>query len=230
MLTERPIPFIVETAGATAIALDFETASASPGAVCSVGLAWIGGDGRVTHTAHRLVRPRDMRFAPMNIAVHGIQPHDVEHEPEFPGIWDDLLPHLEATPLLLAHNAPFDIGVLRDVLDAYALPWPSLRFLCTVKIARAQWPDLPDHKLPTVAGHLGLELQHHAADSDAAACAGIALGAMAESGATGLDDLLPRLGIQAGKLEPGYHEPCTSASQRRAALRRQRLPAWLRQR
>src|SRR3546814_21140868 len=78
-----------------------------------------------------------MRFAPMNIAIHGIQPHDFEHEPEFPGIWDELLPHLEATPLLLAHNAPFDIGVLRDVLTAYGLPWPSLRFPCPVKLARA---------------------------------------------------------------------------------------------
>jgi DNA polymerase-3 subunit epsilon len=227
MLIERPIPSVAAAMGATAIALDFETASASPGAVCSVGLAWIGG-GRITHTAHRLVRPRDMRFHPMNIAIHGIQPHDVEHEPEFPGLWDELLPHLEQTPLLLAHNAPFDIGVLRDVLDAYGLPWPTLRFLCTVKVARAQWPDLPDHKLPTVAGHLGLELQHHAADSDAAACAGIALGALAASAAADLDALLSRLGLEAGRLEPGYHQPCTSASQRRAALRRQRLPRWLR--
>src|SRR3546814_17668576 len=79
----------------SAIALDFETASAAPGAVCSVGLAWISSAGRVTHRAHRLVRPRDMRFAPMNIAIHGIQPHDVEHEPDFPGLWDELLPHLE---------------------------------------------------------------------------------------------------------------------------------------
>src|SRR3546814_18381881 len=80
MLTEKPIPAIAETAGTTAIALDFETASAAPGAVCSVGLAWISSAGRVTHKAHRLVRPRDMRFAPMNIAIHGIKPHDVEHE------------------------------------------------------------------------------------------------------------------------------------------------------
>src|SRR3546814_12040009 len=86
MLTEKPIPAIAETAGTTAIALDFETASAAPGAVCSVGLAWISSAGRVTHRAHRLVRPRDMRFAPMNLAIPGIQPHDVAHEPEFPGI------------------------------------------------------------------------------------------------------------------------------------------------
>src|SRR3546814_11225035 len=84
MLTEKPIPAIAETAGTTAIALDFETASAAPGAVCSVGLAWIGAESRVTHRAHRLVRPRDMRFAPMNIAIHGIQHPDVEHEPDFP--------------------------------------------------------------------------------------------------------------------------------------------------
>jgi len=229
MLTETPIPTLADTAGATAIALDFETASASPGAVCSVGLAWIGGDRRVTHTAHRLVRPADMRFDAMNIAIHGIHPHHVEHEPEFPGLWDELLPHLEAVPLLLAHNAPFDIGVLRAVLTHYRLPWPALSYLCTVKIARAQWPDLPNHKLSTVADHLGLDLQHHTADSDAAACAGIALAAIHETaGAAGIGDILPRLGIRPGRLEPGYHEPCTSSGERRAAFRRQRLPAWLR--
>ncbi|WP_341704849.1 3'-5' exonuclease [Ferrovibrio sp.] len=228
MLTEQPIPPIAATAGSIAIALDFETASAAPGAVCSAGLAWIGADRRVTHTAHRLVRPHDMRFHPMNVAIHGIRPHDVEFEPEFPGLWDELLPHLEQTPLLLAHNAGFDIGVLRAALKLYGIEPPRLAYLCTVKIARAQWPDLPDHRLPTVAGHLGLELRHHAADSDAAACAGIALAAMAAQEKATLDESLPALGIRPGRLETGYHEPCSSSPERRAAFRRHRLPPWLR--
>ncbi len=227
MLVQQAIPAVDAVPGATAIALDFETASQSPGSICSVGLAWIA-DGQVARTAHCLVRPHDMRFDPWHVSIHGIQPHDVEFEPEFPSVWEELLPHLEATPLLLAHNAPFDIGVLRAALKHYDLAQPTLSYLCTVKIARAAWPDLPNHKLPTVAEHIGFELRHHAADSDAAACAGIALRAMMDAGSSDLMALLPRFGIRPGRLEPGYHEACSSAAERRTAFRRHRPPPWLR--
>lgn len=227
MLIQQAIPSLDEVAGATAIALDFETASSSAGSICSIGLAWIVGD-HVSRTAHCLVRPHDMRFNPWHVRIHGIQPHDVEFEPEFPSIWDELLPHLEAVPLLLAHNAPFDIGVLCAALTHYGLPWPSLSYFCTVKVARAAWPELSDHKLSTVARHIGSELRHHVADSDAAACAAITLRALADRGMTHTDAIPQRLGIMPGRLAPGYHEACSTSESRRAALRRNRMPAWLR--
>lgn len=227
MHEQLQIPSLETVAGATAIALDFETASGSSGSICSIGLAWIR-EGQVCHVAHRLIRPHDMQFHPSYIAIHGIYPYHVEHEPEFPAIWDELLPHLEAVPMLLAHNAPFDIGVLRSALTHYGQPWPSLSYLCTVKIARAAWPQLENHKLSTVAAHLGLELRHHAADSDAAACAGIALRAMADRGHADLQAALTQFGIKAGRLEPGYHEACSTISERATFRSRQRLPRWLR--
>lgn len=223
------IPGLDATAGATAIALDFETASGTPGNICSVGLAWIR-DGQVSHVAHRLVRPHDMRFAPSFIGIHGIYPYHVEDEPEFPAIWDELLPHLEAAPLLIAHNAGFDIGVLRAALTHYGQPWPTLNYLCTVKIARAAWPGLEQgYGLANMAAHLGLELRHHAADSDAAACAGIALRAAAEAGVADILEALPRWSIKPGRLEPDYHESCTTLRDRASQRGRARLPRWLRQ-
>lgn len=227
MLVARAIPSLEAVAGATAIALDFETASSSGGSICSVGLAWIG-NGRVLQTAHRLVRPHDMRFNPWHSAIHGIHAYHVEDEPEFPAIWDELLPHLEAVPMLLAHNAPFDIGVLRAALTRYGQPWPSLSFFCTVKLARAAWPDLENHKLSTVARHIGCELQHHLADSDAAAAAQIMLCAMSEADIGDLQALLARYGIRPGRLAPDYHEACSTLSDRAGQRRHQRLPAWLR--
>ncbi len=223
-LRQIAIPDLAEVSGASAIALDFETANTLPGGICSIGLAWIR-EGRVSHVAHRLVRPRDMQFNGFHIAIHGIEPRHVEDEPEFPGIWDELLPHLEAAPLLLAHNAGFDIGVLRDSLSAYGIAWPVLSYLCTVKIARATWPELENHKLSTVAAHIGFDLRHHAADSDAAACASIALRA---ANGEPLVQMLPAWGITAGRLEPGYHESCSAARERRREFRRARLPPWLR--
>ena len=228
MHEQLQIPSLAETAGATAIALDFETASGTPGSICAIGLAWIR-DGQVSHVAHRLVRPHDMRFLPGFIGIHSIYPYHVEHEPEFPAIWDELLPHLEAVPLLLAHNAPFDIGVLRAALRHYGQPWPTLNYLCTVKIARAVWPGLEGYGLANMATHLGLELRHHAADSDAAACAGIAVRAATEAGVADLMEALPRWSIKAGRLEPDYHESCTTLRDRAKARSRARIPRWLRQ-
>lgn len=223
MHADLPIPSLDDTIGTSAIALDFETASTAPGGICALGLAWIR-DGAVSHVAHRLVRPHDMRFDAMNVRIHGIRPEHVEAAPEFPAVWDELRPHLDG-PLLLAHNAPFDIGVLRAALAFHDLPWPSLSFACTVQLARAAWPELPNHKLGTVAAHIGFDLRHHAADSDAAACAEIALRA---AGDAPLDAALAQFGIQPGRLEPGYHQACTSAFQRRSAWRRSRPPPWLR--
>lgn len=228
MHVQIQLPSLAETAGATAIALDFETASGTPGSICAIGLAWIR-DGQVSHVAHRLVRPHDMRFAPSFIGIHGIYPYHVEHEPEFPAVWDELLPHLEAAPLLLAHNAPFDIGVLRAALKHYRQPWPTLSYLCTVKIARAAWPGLEGYGLANMATHLGLELRHHAADSDAAACAGIAVRAATEAGVVNIMEALPRWSIKPGRLEPDYHESCTTLRERARQRGRARIPRWLRQ-
>lgn len=227
MHVQIQLPSLAETAGATAIALDFETASGTPGSICAIGLAWIR-NGQISHVAHRLVRPHDMRFAPSFIGIHGIYPYHVEHEPEFPAIWDELLPHLEAVPLLLAHNAPFDIGVLRAALKQYGQAWPSLSYLCTVKIARAVWPGLEGYGLAHMAAHLGLELRHHAADSDAAACAGIAVRAASEAGVSNIMEALPHWSIKAGRLEPDYHESCTTLRDRAQARGRARIPRWLR--
>ena len=57
-----------------------------------------------------------------------------------------------------------------------ALPMTGLPFLCTVKLARATWNLYPT-KLPDVCRHLGLDLDHHDAASDANACARIVVAA-----------------------------------------------------
>ena len=57
-------------------AIDFETANESRTSACALGVAWIEG-GRVVATEEHLIRPREMRFLSMNIAIHGIRPEDV---------------------------------------------------------------------------------------------------------------------------------------------------------
>jgi DNA polymerase-3 subunit epsilon len=73
-----------------------------------------------------------LKFDGMNISIHGIRPEDVKDEPEFPEVWAELAPHLTGTTVL-AHNASFDMSVLRATLDLYGLVCRSCPILCTVK-------------------------------------------------------------------------------------------------
>ncbi|WP_336487144.1 3'-5' exonuclease [Methylobacterium nigriterrae] len=176
----------------TILAIDFETANERRDSACAVGLAWIEGN-RVVRRESRLIRPPELRFAPGNIRVHGILPADVRGEPEFPAVMAEFLADLEGG-LILAHNAPFDLGVLRAGLAAYGLPVPAFSYLCTLQIARQVFPDPAGCGLGKVAARLGIRFEHHDAGEDAYACAEIALAAVQETGAedvAGLPRVLP---------------------------------------
>lgn len=176
-----------------AIAIDFETANEQRWSPCAVGLAWIE-DGAVTRRAYRLIRPPEMRFAPGNIRVHGIHPVDVEREPDFPAVMDEFWPDLTGT-LILAHNAPFDIGVICATLARYGRAVPDLAYLCTRDIARRAWPAEPSFGLAAMAARIGLTFQHHHAEHDAYACARVALAAALDHGTDRISVLADRLAL-----------------------------------
>ncbi|UKJ73672.1 3'-5' exonuclease [Azospirillum brasilense] len=189
-----------------AVAIDFETANESRTSACSIGVAWIE-DGRVVETEEHLIRPREMRFNPFNTAVHGLRAEDVAGAPEFPEVWHRFARRLDGR-LVLAHNASFDISVLRHTLDDYGLVWPACSYLCTVVLARRAWPQLAAHKLNYLADHLGIALDHHRAGSDAEACGRIALAATSVLGLERLADIAAATGITFGQLAPGGYSPC----------------------
>ena len=107
-----------------AIAIDFETANEQRASPCAVGLAWIE-DGAVTRRAYRLIRPPEMRFSPGNIRIHGIRAADVVDADDFPAVMAEFLDDLAGT-LVLAHNAPFDMGVIAATFEVYGRPPPRL--------------------------------------------------------------------------------------------------------
>ena len=91
---------------------------------------------------------------------------------------------------MVAHYAVFDTRVLRSLLKTYHLEKPQASYACTVEISRRVWPDLPNHKLDTVAGYLGYSFHHHQALDDARACAYIVLKAAEIVGASSMEELL----------------------------------------
>ena len=76
----------------------------------------------VVATTHRLIQPPGNQYAQGNIHVHGIYPEDTEHAPDFLTVWQELHPML-AGKALIAHNARFDMSVIKASLAAYGDPY-----------------------------------------------------------------------------------------------------------
>ena len=200
------------------VAIDFETANEQRSSACALGLVVVRG-GTVVERASWLIRPPELRFNRCNIYVHGIRPVDVAGEPTFEQLWPAVSAYLEGN-VVVAHNASFDMGVLRGVLDAYDIPHPHLPYACTRHISRRAWPELPRHGLAAVSAYLGFAFTHHVALQDALACAEIARRACLLLGTPSLPALLERLELSPAFLYPsvGSAGPATNPrprSQRR---------------
>lgn len=155
------------------VALDFETANRRPESACAIGVVRVE-QGRIVAREHHLIQPPDDWFE--FSYLHGISFEDVRTAPRFPEAWQLVRPLFDAVDFVAAHNAPFDSNVLAASCDYYGLPNPGFSFVCTVRLARQQFGIFPT-KLPLVCEHLGIDLSHHNALSDAEACARIVLAA-----------------------------------------------------
>tara|TARA_R110001606_G_scaffold71247_9_gene163273 strand:- start:25 stop:912 length:888 start_codon:yes stop_codon:yes gene_type:complete len=201
-----------------AVAIDFETANEKRASPCSIGLAWIN-NGIIEAVEHHYIRPPGMRFSSFNVAFHGIGPDQVRNADEFPDVLALLAPRL-AGRVVLAHNASFDVSVVRNTCDHYGLSYPAFDYLCTVNVARAVWPDLPTAKLNDVCHHLGIEFRHHDAAEDARACASVAISAAQIVNATCFPSMAAATGISMGQLRHGDYSPCSSAAPYRRKMTR----------
>jgi len=184
-------------------AIDFETANQRRDSACQLAAVVVRG-GQIVDRQMWLIRPKPFYFSPRNIDVHGIRPEAVAQKPEFGELWKDIGPYVQAD-CLVAHNAPFDIGVLTGCLNAHDVTVPSLHFTCTRLIARAAWPGQSGYGLKRIADWLGIQFRHHDALEDSVACARILLAAAATAGATTLDQLEEKLSLSRGIVnEDGY--------------------------
>lgn len=151
------------------LALDFETADYGRDSACALGLAMIE-DGQIARTHAVLIRPPRKYFQFTDI--HGITWEHVKHKPTFAEYWNELEVWFNRADFLVAHNAPFDRGVLRACCGNAGIAAPIQPFLCTVQLSRKLW-HLKPAALPNVCAHFGIPLNHHDAGSDTLACASI---------------------------------------------------------
>lgn len=177
-------------------AIDFETANSSPASACSVGLVRVR-DGRIVATAGWLIRPPagHDEFQEWNTKIHGIRAHDVLDA----ATWSDQFDRLCAfagADVLVAHNAGFDLNVLRRASEATGGDCPPYRSLCSLQVARKTY-ELDSYRLPKAAEAAGFTgFSHHDALADALACAHIIIDAARRHGASDVFSLADALALR----------------------------------
>lgn len=170
-------------------AIDFETANSSSASACSVGLVKVRS-GRVVDRASWFIQPPlgFDSFSEWNIRIHGIRETDVVGA----ATWAEQLPDLVAFAdgdHMVAHNAGFDMGVISAACTATMLDVPSLRYLCSLQLARKTY-NLDSYRLPVAAMAAGFEdFNHHDAAADAEACAAIVVHAAKRHDAASIEHL-----------------------------------------
>lgn len=189
-------------------AIDFETANEKRNSACSIGITRVEND-EIIEEKYYLIKPPEMRFLPQNIWIHNIYPEDVENAKNFDKIWPEIKNYLEEE-LVIAHNAAFDLSVLRNLLDTYNIEYPYLRYACTVILSQNHIEDVKNHKLNTLAEYVGHNFKHHHAGEDALACAEIMLYICKNVGINDLLTLNLKGGLTLGELYPGGYTPCSS--------------------
>jgi DNA polymerase-3 subunit epsilon len=176
-------------------AIDFETANGFRGSPCSVGLTKVRG-GRIVEEASWLMRPprNHDHFDYHNVRIHGISAADVAGQPRFGELFAEIGAFI-GDDVLAAHNAAFDLGVIRSALEVSGLPGPAYDYVCTVMLSRRCY-SLVSNSLPFAAEEAGVPLvKHHDAAEDARACAGILIDIARRNGANSLAELYLSLGL-----------------------------------
>lgn len=155
------------------VAIDFETANKNMTSACSVGIA-IVKNNQITDIKEWYIKPTPFHFDYYNTKVHGITGEDVKNSPTFKELWNEIYSYIQDNTLV-AHNAPFDMSVLKHLVEFYDLDAPCYEYFCSCELSRNVWSEFENHKLGTVCKNLDINLNHHNAASDAAGCAQIVL-------------------------------------------------------
>lgn len=182
-------------------AIDFETANSKSASACSVGLVRVR-DGVVVERESWLIRPPESvgEFLSFNIKIHGITPEMVIDAHDWVEQFDRMHNFIGAD-VVVAHNASFDMGVIKGACAETVLPTPKYRYLCSVQVARKTY-DLDSYRLPFAAAAAGFaEFEHHDAMADAEACAAIISDAALRFEAPTVEALAKATGVKINTLK-----------------------------
>jgi DNA polymerase-3 subunit epsilon len=175
----------------TFVVVDLETTGGAPGssAVTEIGAVKVRG-GEVIGEFQTLVNPC-VGIPPFIAVLTGITDPMVAAAPTISAALPAFLEFAHGS-VLVAHNAPFDLGFLRAGCAALGLPWPAFRHVDTAVLARRilNRDESPNCKLATLARLFQAGTQPcHRALADARATVDVLHGLLERVGNLGVQSL-----------------------------------------
>lgn len=149
------------------LAIDFETANEYHDKACSVGIA-LYENGEISLSKEFLINP-ETYFNKTNIDIHGITEDMVKDSPAFPLVWKNIFDIIDERTLVIAHNAAFDIRLLKKLIAIYKTEYKEFDYLCTQNLYRSNI-KLDAYNLKAVGTHIGETFEHHRAVDDSLVC------------------------------------------------------------
>ena len=154
------------------VVFDVETPNRANSRMSAIGITLIQ-EGNIADEYYSLVDPQT-HFDYFNTQLTGISSETVKGAPNFGELWEKIEPMMNSG-ILVAHNAVFDLSVLKRCLNGYGITWKkNAKYICTVQAGRRLLPGV-SHKLNVMCEYYGIALDHHHAASDSRACAEILL-------------------------------------------------------
>jgi DNA polymerase III subunit epsilon len=146
--------------------VDVETTGGYPGVHRIIDVAVVGmTGGAVDFEWQSLVDP-GLRVPAGITALTGIDNDMLAGAPRFEEIAKELRARL-AGRVFVAHNVRFDYGFIRREFARLETQWRSPS-MCTVRLSRALYPDMPRHNLDAVMEYHGIAMENrHRAMPDA---------------------------------------------------------------
>lgn len=150
------------------VAFDTETTgfSREQDRIVEIGAVKFLGNGEVLCATNWLVNPqRDIPY--FVTQVHGIDNSAVADAPLFSNVWNEFSSFC-GDAVLLAHNAPFDVGFVRAELERAGIKAPAMPVADTLPLFRRWFPREESHSLGKLTESLGVAGNtYHRAEADA---------------------------------------------------------------
>ena len=135
------------------IVFDVETPNRYNNRISAIGISVVE-NAKIIKEYFYFVNP-GQRFDWFNTQLTGISAELVADAPTFPQLWKVIEPVM-SSGILVAHNASFDMGVIRKCLRDYGIAWkPQVRGLCTVVMGRRLCPGI-SHRLNDLCDYYGI--------------------------------------------------------------------------
>jgi DNA polymerase-3 subunit epsilon len=173
----------------TVVDLETTGGSAAADAITEIGAVRVRG-GQILGEFQTLVDP-GIGITPFVSVLTGITDAMVARAPRIESVLPSFL-EFAAGSVLVAHNAPFDIGFLKAACAGASLAWPGNATLDTAVLARRVLTrdEVPNCKLATLAPFFGsATVPIHRALDDARATVDVLHGLIARLGSVGVQSL-----------------------------------------